>query len=214
MRFLCFLSLFIVGCTAPTQQLYGRADARIALGIKYLDMGNMVKAKFNLMSAQKHAPSYYKVTLALAHYYEKVNESKLASNLFKQALEKEPNNGEILNNFAKFLCNRGHYEQAKTLFAKATRQLEYLHTALSYENAALCALKYKDIQSAAKLFNKALNHDPNRTKSTLNLAKIDIANGKTQQAKVRLASLLGVDVKSRRISEILNQLAMSKDPKD
>ena len=92
--------------------------------------------------------------------------------------------------------------------------MEYLHTALSYENAALCALKYEDIQSAAKLFNKALNHDPNRIKSTLNLAKIDIANGKTQQAKARLASLLGVDVKSRRISEILNQLAMSKDPKD
>ena len=206
MRLFCFLSLLLVGCTNPTQQPYERADARIALGIKYLDLGNMVKAKSNLMSALKHAPDYYKVTLALAHYYEKVNESGLASELFRKALEKAPDNGEILNNFANFLCNRGHYEQARSLFTQATRQLEYLHTALSYENAALCALKHKDTQSAAKLFQKALDHDPNRTKSILNLAKIDIASGKKKLAKERLANLLGISVNSNRISAILSQL--------
>ena len=50
------------------------AESRIALGLGYLDGGNMIRAHDNLQQALNHAPQYYRAQLSMAHYYETVGE--------------------------------------------------------------------------------------------------------------------------------------------
>ncbi|MGC9462046.1 type IV pilus biogenesis/stability protein PilW, partial [Vibrio genomosp. F10 str. 9ZD137] len=50
------------------------AETRLALGLGYLEKGNMIRARENLEKALKHAPNYYRTQLSMAHYYEAVGE--------------------------------------------------------------------------------------------------------------------------------------------
>lgn len=163
-----------------------KAEARIALGMGYLEQGNMVKARENLEKALKHYPGYYRAQLSLAHYYEKVGEDESANSLYKKSLRQNPSNGNVLNNYGTFLCKQGEYEQADRYFNRAIEQPYYYLISASYENAAFCALKAGETEKAKNYFTRTLDHDPNRVRSILYLAKLEIDAGSYKEARIRL----------------------------
>ncbi len=74
-------SLSLVGCVSVTEgppkiesDPIAMSESRIELGLGYMGQGNMVRARENLELAIKHAPSYYRARLSMAHYYEQVGE--------------------------------------------------------------------------------------------------------------------------------------------
>ncbi|MFM2589826.1 type IV pilus biogenesis/stability protein PilW [Vibrio sp. TBV020] len=171
---------------APTANARERSEARIELGIGYLNQGNMLKARENLEKALEHDPKYYRAQLSLAHYFEKVGEDESAEKLYKSALSQHPKNGNVLNNYGTFLCKHERYEQADKFFNKAINQPYYYLISASYENAALCALKSGNTEQAQQYFHRSLDHDPYRPRSLLNLAKLEIDNGDYTDARIRL----------------------------
>ncbi|MGF1722337.1 type IV pilus biogenesis/stability protein PilW [Vibrio kyushuensis] len=162
------------------------AETRVALGLGYLEQGNMIKARENFEKALQHAPNYYRSQLSMAHYYESVGEPQAAEKTYKRALRLEPNNGNILNNYGTFLCKQGSFKQADDYFNRAIKQPYYYLISGSYENAALCSLKAGDIAKAKGYFERTLDHDPNRVRSTLQLAKIEIEQNEFTDARIRL----------------------------
>ncbi len=163
-----------------------KAEARIALGMGYLDQGNMIKARENLELAYEHAPKYYRSQLSLAHYYEKVGEDKKARSMYEKSLSQNPENGNVLNNFGTFLCKQGEYEKADKFFNRAIEQPYYYQVAGSYENAAFCALKSGKQEQAMAYFKRALDYEPMRFRSNLNLAKLEIESDMLMDARLRL----------------------------
>jgi len=163
-----------------------RAEARIELGIGYLGQGNMVKSRENLEKALEHYPGYYRAQLSMAHYFEKVGEKELATQMYETALKEHPKNGNVLNNYGTFLCKYGNYEKADEYFNKAIEQPYYYLTSASYENAAFCALKSGDTAQAKTYFTRTLDHDPHRARSLLNLAKLEIDDDEFVKARIRL----------------------------
>lgn len=195
MRSLSFiLSLMLVGCVTvdatnqsdPSFNPTERAEARIALGIGYLEQGNMVKARENLEKALDHSPNYYRAQLSMAHYFEKVGETQSAERMYKTALKQHPRNGNVLNNFGTFLCKQGDYSSADKYFNAAIDQPYYYLISGSYENAAMCALKAGNNEQAKYYFTRTLDHDPYRANSILHLAKLEIEDGEYTQARIRL----------------------------
>nr|WP_198927280.1 type IV pilus biogenesis/stability protein PilW [Vibrio genomosp. F10] len=162
------------------------AETRLALGLGYLEKGNMIRARENLEKALKHAPNYYRTQLSMAHYYEAVGEPKSAENIYKTALRQHPKNGNVLNNYGTFLCKQGNVKQADDFFNRAVNQPYYYLISGSYENAALCALKAGNTVQAKTYFKRALDHDPNRARSILQLAKIEIEQQEFTDARIRL----------------------------
>lgn len=163
-----------------------KAEARIALGLGYLEQGNMLKARENLEKALEHYPGYYRAQLSLAHYYEQVGEGVSAKKMYQTALEMHPKNGNVLNNYGTFLCKRGDYKKADQYFNLAINQPYYYLLSASYENAALCSLKAENPQKAKLYFTRALDHDPNRARSILHLAKLEINDKEFTNARLRL----------------------------
>lgn len=163
-----------------------RAEARLALGMGYLEQGNMIKARENLQIALNHDPTFYRAQLSMAHYYEKVGEDEAAEGLYKRALSHHPRNGNVLNNYGTYLCKKGEYEQADVFFNRAISQPYYYLISGSYENAAFCALKAGNREQSIEYFKRALDHQPMRYRSTLNLAKLEIEEGDLINARIRL----------------------------
>ena len=146
-------SFSLAGCVSVTEgppkiesDPIAMSESRIELGLGYMGQGNMVRARENLELAVKHAPSYYRARLSIAHYYEQVGEVDEARDAYKKALRLDARNGNVLNNYGTFLCKQGEYDQADTYFNRAIDQLYYYLVSASYENAAFCAFKAGEVR--------------------------------------------------------------------
>lgn len=184
---------FLVGCVTVTDKPntakfdnIKASEARISLGLGYLEEGNMVKARENLEMAVKYAPFYYRALNSVAYYYQRVGEYELAEKAYEDALDSSPKNGDVLNNYGAFLCRQGEYNKADEFFNRAIEQPYYYLVAASYENAGLCALKSGDKDKAKYYFSRALDHDPSRSQSLLQLAELEIEKDEFSNARVRL----------------------------
>ncbi|WP_253819542.1 type IV pilus biogenesis/stability protein PilW [Vibrio coralliilyticus] len=192
MRFVCFIATILLSAcvTIDTQTVTSgtldKADARIALGLSYLQRNNRVKARENIQKALEHAPDYYRSQLAMAHYLEQVSEFTRAEYWFQKAISQHPDNGQLLNDYGSFLCKQSRYQEANALFERAVVQPNYYYVADSYENAAFCALKADQQASAARYFERAIAHDPNRPQAILNLAKLEMNQGRYEAAQNRI----------------------------
>ncbi len=186
-------AVFISGCVTITEQSAGHkansievAESRISLGLAYLNAQQWERARQNLELAVQFAPKYYRSRIALAYYLQEVGEDDQAEAQFKTALKFSPRNGDVQNNYGVFLCRQERYKEAQRAFSKAIAQPYYYKLSASYENAALCALKAKDLSNAKVWFEKALDHEPNRPNSLMQLANMEVATGKFNDARVRL----------------------------
>ncbi|WP_105903367.1 type IV pilus biogenesis/stability protein PilW [Vibrio gangliei] len=184
---------FLVGCVTVTDKPntakfdnIKASEARISLGLGYMEEGNMVKARENLEMAVKYAPSYYRALNSIAYYYQRVGEYDLAEDAYEDALDSSPKNGDVLNNYGAFLCRQGEYKKADEFFNRAIEQPYYYLVAASYENAGLCALKSGNNEKAENYFSRALDHDPSRAQSLLQLAELEIEKDEFSNARVRL----------------------------
>lgn len=186
-------SFSLAGCVSVTEgppkiksDPIAMSESRIELGLGYMGQGNMVRARENLELAVKHAPSYYRARLSIAHYYEQVGEVDEARDAYKKALRLDARNGNVLNNYGTFLCKQGEYEQADKYFNRAIDQPYYYLVSASYENAAFCAFKAGEVEQAKYYFSRAIDHDPNRVKSILQLSKIEVSTEDYNDARLRL----------------------------
>ncbi|OED71466.1 type IV pilus biogenesis/stability protein PilW [Vibrio splendidus ZS-139] len=187
------LSLSLVGCVSVTEgppkiksDPIAMSESRIELGLGYMGQGNMVRARENLELAIKHAPSYYRARLSIAHYYEQVGEVDEARDAYKKALRLDARNGNVLNNYGTFLCKQGEYDQADKYFNRAIDQPYYYLVSASYENAGFCAFKAGNADKAKYYFTRAIDHDPNRIRSVLQLSTIEVNEADYNDARLRL----------------------------
>lgn len=187
------LSLSLVGCVSVTEgppkiksDPIAMSESRIELGLGYMGQGNMVRARENLELAVKHAPSYYRARLSMAHYYEQVGEVDEARITYQKALRLDSQNGNVLNNYGTFLCKQGEYDQADKYFNRAIDQPYYYLVSASYENAGFCAFKAGNADKAKYYFTRAIDHDPNRMRSVLQLSTIEVNEADYNDARLRL----------------------------
>ncbi|WP_261815863.1 type IV pilus biogenesis/stability protein PilW [Vibrio gallicus] len=162
------------------------ANARIELGLSYLQLGDTVRAKQNFDIAHQYAPKYVRSSSALAYYYQYVSQVKLAEDWYRRALDLSPDNGNLLNDFGVFLCRQHRYKQALQKFEQAIQQSDYILVAASYENSGLCALQAGQWHQAEAYFIKSLEFQPNRYRSDIELVKLNIRFGQAQLAQQRL----------------------------
>lgn len=148
------------------------ADARIELGLTYLQGDNPRQALRNLQLALKDKPNYAKALSAMAYYYQYTNQTHLAKKFYQQALEMEPNNGDTLNNFGVFLCKIYEFDLAVTYLKKAAYDPNYPDRITSLENAGICRVRQGRPDLAKDYFQRVLLWDPKREFSAQQLAQI------------------------------------------
>jgi len=169
---LCFL---LSACASQSQDQLDQQQAaktRVSLGLTYLKNGNFTQAKFNLDKALEFAPELAEVHYSLAYYYQTVAEDEQAQEAYAKAIKLEPGNGDIVNSYGVYLCRRGKFSQALQHFKTALAQSNYLNTAETYENMALCSEQQGKRTQAIGYAQSAVKHQPGRGKSWLLLTEL------------------------------------------
>ncbi|MDO6691815.1 type IV pilus biogenesis/stability protein PilW [Aliiglaciecola sp. 3_MG-2023] len=165
------------------------AKNRISLGLTYLKNGNYSQAKFNLDKALKFAPRLADAHFSMAYYYQQVDEDKLADEAYQKALAFDPKNPDIANSYGAFLCENGQYTEAKSYFLKAVNSSNYISTAETYENLALCSQSQGEIEDALTYLQSSLNHQPSRAKALNLLVELQMQQQQWEEAKLNLRRL-------------------------
>lgn len=144
----------------------------VALGLGYLEQGDVQRSKRKLLLAMKQAPKSAKAAGAFAYYLEKTGEKRQAQDFYLKAIRFGGSKGPQLNNYGAYLCREGKYIEAIGYFNRASRDLHYENSAGALENAGLCAVEIPNLSLAESYFKKALEQDPRRLNSIYELAKI------------------------------------------
>lgn len=188
-----FLLLLLVTACAPLSQhptnrtdKQSQADARITLGMEYLQLGQLDRAGQNFEAALAHAPNYYRAQLAQAIYLQQSGLAELARQRYQILLEQHSSQPEVLLSYATFLCQQQQFQQAHAWFEKSIRHALASQRVANYQNAALCAIKTENHQQAETYLVRALEYQPNRLDLRLHLAQVAINIGDTDQAAAQL----------------------------
>ena len=168
--------------TAKKTKLMEAASYNAQLGLGYLKQGERSRAKNKLFLALSQDPNSPEVNAAIGYFMEKSGDLTNADNYYRKAMAISPRSGAQLNNYGTFLCRQGKYKQAEEYFLKAVTDLEYSHTAGAYENAGLCVMAIPDYDAATRYFAKALEHDPSREQSLLELVTLEIKQHHANEA--------------------------------
>lgn len=173
---LLFLSFWLVGCSGS--QITRNASQpkaskiNLSLGIRYMQKGHMQRALRKLQIAHKQNPQDVNVQMMLAYWYQRQQQDNMAQKWYEQALNQAPHNWRLINNYADFLCEQGHYEAAIRRFIHVAKHRQNKkQVGQAYENAGLCSLKAQQKQQANQFFHKAVQVDSSLRVSQQKLAE-------------------------------------------
>ncbi|KXI27530.1 type IV pilus biogenesis/stability protein PilW [Paraglaciecola hydrolytica] len=191
---LCFVFTLVIGCTSQTSgpkmgdnfDQQKAAKTRVSLGLTYLKNGNYSQAKFNLDKALEFAPRSADAHFGLAYYYQSVGEFAAAESAYQKAMDYDPHNADIANSYGAFLCQQGKYPKAKEYFLKAINSSNYISSAETYENLALCSQSNGYQAEATEYLRSAVNHQPGRSKSLFLLTQSLVREQKWDEARSTL----------------------------
>jgi len=152
------------------------------LGIEYMRRGRydialqkLEKAlKFNKYSAIAHN--------AIAVLYQALKVDDKAELHYKIAIEINPTDSDLLNNYGQFLCKKGKWKEAEKNFLKALENPVYQKPEIPYTNAGLCLLKYNQLAKSESYFRQALQKNPKFPRALYHMAELSYKQRRYEQA--------------------------------
>ena len=196
-----------------------RASIRLQLAIGYYQDGKFSVALDELKQALTLDSNYADAHMVVALVYTELHEDALAEQSFRRALQLEPANSDLNNNYGWYLCQRGREKASLAYFQTALKNPLYTQKAKPLQNAGVCALRIGDAAAAEDYFRRSFEIDPSGAVAAYNLASLyydrqDYSRARFYVAQVNSgpaptpASLwLGIRVE-RRLGNRTNQAAL------
>lgn len=155
----------------------------VALGMQYLQQGNRDAAMQMVQKAIQEDPDNAGAYAVEALVFNANEDTDKARDAYRTALRKAPDDPEIQNDYAVFLCQRGKAAESVEYFLKAANNPHYLTPEGAYANAGLCALLIPDDNAAEQYLRKALIINPNMPEPLFQLAQLSYNQKKYLSAR-------------------------------
>jgi type IV pilus assembly protein PilF len=185
------LTLMLAAC-ASTQSQPDRersllaAETNTKLGIRYLQNGDLEKARSRLEKAIEQAPDYAVAHDAIAVLYDQVGETSKAEKHYRESVRLDPKNGNALNNYGQFLCKAKRFSEAEDTFRRAIENPFYRSPWVPQTNAGICMMQVPDYASAEAYLRQALTAQPLYAPALLNMGELSFTTGKYLNARAYL----------------------------
>jgi type IV pilus assembly protein PilF len=162
------------GETKTGEKSEGRkaAETNTALGRQYLDRKQYEISLEKLKRAVAFDNTYAPAHTMLGVLYETIGERKKAGEEYKLAVRFDPDDGEVNNNYAVFLCGQGDYKEASRHFETALKDPFYTTKQVASGNAGLCALSNNDLDKAELYLRQSLEYDNRYAPALLPMAQV------------------------------------------
>lgn len=162
------------------------AQINYELGSQYLRQGRLKLARERLERAVEQDPRLPGPHMALALIHERRGDTDRADSAYRQALKVAPDNANVQNTYAVFLCNRGRHADGQEYFSKAAQNDENRAPEVAFSNAGVCALAVPDLVAAEVHFRNALKRNPEFSDALLQMASVSFQRGKFLPARAFL----------------------------
>ena len=188
------IAVCLAGCASQKRAEKKKEDAstyNTQLGIAYLRQGDIPLAKEKLDRALKENPDNPAVHSARAMLFDRMNDPKQADGEYQTALHLAPNDPDVSNNYAVYLCQIGRTDEGVRRFEVVARNALYRTPWVAYTNAGVCLRTAKRNADAAKNFKQALALRPNFSEAAYQLADLYFSDGNLTDARTQVDTYLG-----------------------
>ncbi|MGA9853224.1 MAG: type IV pilus biogenesis/stability protein PilW [Gammaproteobacteria bacterium] len=171
-------ALMLAGCvstsTAPGDKvsLKQASQYNVELGVAYMQQGRRDLAMQKLQLALQQDSGNASAYSALGLLYNSTGDTQRADDNYRKALRKAPDDPQIQNNYAVFLCQQGKPAEADKYFIEAAQNPLYPTPEAAYTNAGVCANKIPDEAAAAQYFRRALDINPVFAEALYQMARL------------------------------------------
>jgi type IV pilus assembly protein PilF len=171
----------------PTNaQRAAAARVNMQLGLGYLQQGNLAIAKEKLDKAHSEDPNLPELHGAMALLHQRLGNDKEADKEFRAAIQVNPNDPAMLNNYAVFLCSHGKPDDGVRNFERAATNPLYPTPWAAYTNAGVCLrAAHRDAEAAPK-FDRALRANPAYSEAVFQASSLDLTLQKLADARLRI----------------------------
>jgi len=187
---LCVTAL--VACGSAGTKSNNAEDVHLQLGVRYLSMNKLELAKENLQLALKNNSGNTQAHNALAFLYEKLNQPDKAKEHYETALALTPDDLGVKNNFGRFLCEHGQFEEGMAFLSETSSNPLNDRQWLALTNAGRCGLSMGQKQQAENYFRQALQLNSTYAAALSEMQKIAYEKGDYWASKGFLQRYLGV----------------------
>jgi type IV pilus assembly protein PilF len=148
------------GTPAPVADDADAAELNYQLGARYYQAGTYELARDRLEGAIELDPKMAKAYTTLGLTYEALDNLRLATEAYENAIKVAPRDYDTQNTYAVFLCRQGDYVGAKKYFEKAAAAPTNDFSERTLTNAGVCMVQEPNMAAAEELFRKALDVRP------------------------------------------------------
>jgi type IV pilus assembly protein PilF len=192
------MAVLTVGCvstsTGPKKAVADTEDAadlNYQLGARYYRNGNYELARDRLLGSIEMVPNNPVAHSTLALTYEKLDKIRLATASYEEAVRLAPQNFDVLNTYAVFLCRQRQFDNAMEHFDRAIDVLENDDVEITMTNAGVCLTQKPDLAKAEEYFRMALDSQPNYGEALIQLALVKYGQEEHLAARAFLQRYLG-----------------------
>jgi len=156
------------------------AQLNVKLASGYMKRGQLSIAKEKLERALELDDEYVPAYTTMAVLMDMINEPDEARNYYLEALDIQPKNPELLNNYGTFLCKMddvSRLEDAVEQFKKALSNQFYETPQTAHANLGYCLMKHKkyhNYEESEKHLRKALKINPKMKIALITMGELGI----------------------------------------
>ena len=202
----CVLVLFTSGCVSTTSgpakaepDSMEAAELNYQLGARYYRNGQYELARDRLLYSIELNPDNAIAHSTLALTYERLENIRLATDAYEMAIRTAPQNFDVLNTYAVFLCRQGEFDEAIENFDRAIGVRENDDVEITLTNAGVCLLQKPDPVTAERYFREALNNKSTYGDALLQLCLLKQNAGEHLAARAFLQRYLSSNLPSAEV---------------
>ena len=178
------------GPKKPTADTSEAAELNYQLGARYYRNGNFDLARDRLLYSIELDPKNAVAHSTLALTYEQLDNIRLATASYEEAIRVAPNDYGVLNTYAVFLCRQKSYDEAMKNFDKAAKIRDNDSAEITLTNAGVCMTQKPDLAAAEDNFRAALDYKTNYSEALLQLCLLKMSQEEYLPARAFLQRFL------------------------
>jgi type IV pilus assembly protein PilF len=160
-----------------------RGRLRLELATRYYAQGQMATAldevKQSLAADASQSAAYNLRGLI----YSSLNESGLAEESFRRALQLSPGDADTLHNYGWFLCQQRRFADANAQFNTAVGLPQYRERSKTLLAMGVCQARAGQTAAAEQTLQRSFEIDPANPATAMNLADLLYRRGEFQRAR-------------------------------
>jgi type IV pilus biogenesis/stability protein PilW len=178
----CILAAILAGCAGPSADRRKEADARMRMGVTYLEQRNLPAAMRELTKASELDPGNPEVDMALGLAYQARGDLSKAEEHLRRAIEKKPDYADARNNLGIVLAERRAWDEAIREFEAAAANVMYTTPERAYFNLGEAYRAKGDPANAESAYRRSLRVNERYAPAYTALSGVLGARGKWNDA--------------------------------